>query len=661
MSARDRWQPMSLAQRFDAPDGFRGEFGWVCGFSADAAFLNDAAERFTRLTQAQRAHEGRIRIALFLDPCNPQIRLSDAPGVAHLPIAAGASRPFRLFHAKVALLAFREEGGGGGWRLRLVVSTGNWTRQTLEDSLDLAWCLELDNDGLLDAQGAAQACADMRAAWRLFDWIATQFDTRLLDAGGELGAKASRGTVATWIEACDKRARGVPRLLDNRKRPLWREIQSRLAKHDRPVARNYLAMGSGFYEADKEKNEAVIPRQLVEELMADRLLTKSCQVDLYVNPLACQSIAQSVESLKQHLPPIVVRPAATPEAIFGDARPRGLHAKFLFSANRREDSNAYSSPWVYLGSGNLTEAGFRRAAARFQGNFEAGVLLFPEGIERCARKGLDGNRVITHLLPIQWERAFTEQGDLRAGEAWSPPEQEFLAPPTSYFSWHEDANGNATELRPAGGLAIGVDVLDGAGHPCMRTATGFLWQGAMPRSVQVTWEDGRHQADVPVVDSFGRLGGTALPKIGLEEAWWQLADFPMPPEADSQEEGSDIAGAAEAPLQGSGNEIAEATPIRQMMQLVENIAARQTTVPPADWPLWCARLEQTLGQAKDSSPVEAFKALGINPLSPLHAAPFRPSYAEQGDTEAGRLYEQALARIESNWAVSQLSKLGALA
>ena len=98
MTARDRWQPTSLAQRFDAPDGFRGEFGWVCGFSADAAFLNDAAERFTRLTQAQRAHEGRIRIALFLDPCNPQIRLSDAPGVAHLPIAGGASRPFRLFH-----------------------------------------------------------------------------------------------------------------------------------------------------------------------------------------------------------------------------------------------------------------------------------------------------------------------------------------------------------------------------------------------------------------------------------------------------------------------------------------------------------------------------------------------------------------------------------
>ena len=46
MSSKD-WRPPSLAQHFDAPDGYQGEFGWVCGFSADAAFMDDAAERFT--------------------------------------------------------------------------------------------------------------------------------------------------------------------------------------------------------------------------------------------------------------------------------------------------------------------------------------------------------------------------------------------------------------------------------------------------------------------------------------------------------------------------------------------------------------------------------------------------------------------------------------
>jgi len=76
----------SLAQHFEAPDNFRGRFGWLCGYSADADFLNDAAERFTRQTQRQRAYEGRIALALMLDPGNPPVRLDETPAVMHLPI-----------------------------------------------------------------------------------------------------------------------------------------------------------------------------------------------------------------------------------------------------------------------------------------------------------------------------------------------------------------------------------------------------------------------------------------------------------------------------------------------------------------------------------------------------------------------------------------------
>jgi len=59
----------SLAQHFDAPDDYSGYFGWLCGYSADAVFLDDATERFTRLTHSQRAQQGRIALAMFLDPC----------------------------------------------------------------------------------------------------------------------------------------------------------------------------------------------------------------------------------------------------------------------------------------------------------------------------------------------------------------------------------------------------------------------------------------------------------------------------------------------------------------------------------------------------------------------------------------------------------------
>ena len=67
------FKPPSLAQLFEPPDQHEGVFGWLCGYSADAGFLEDAVERFSGLTQARRAHEGRVMLAVMLDPGNPQI------------------------------------------------------------------------------------------------------------------------------------------------------------------------------------------------------------------------------------------------------------------------------------------------------------------------------------------------------------------------------------------------------------------------------------------------------------------------------------------------------------------------------------------------------------------------------------------------------------
>lgn len=158
------FKPPSLAQHFEAPDDFIGCFGWMCGYSADSGFLDDAVERFTRRRDAQRAYEGRIAIALMLDPSNPQITPMEVPAVLHLPI--NDVPPFRLLHAKVALLGFRHLSDARQWRLRLIVSTGNWTRQTLEESLDLAWRIDLSDQDLKSQDGPVlQSSADLAAAW----------------------------------------------------------------------------------------------------------------------------------------------------------------------------------------------------------------------------------------------------------------------------------------------------------------------------------------------------------------------------------------------------------------------------------------------------------------------------------------------------------------
>jgi len=164
MSNHDPFRPPSLSQHFEPPNGFIGSFGWICGYSADSGFLDEAAERFTHRTHAQRAYEGRISLALMLDPSNKQVTLIDVPGISHL--AVRDDPPFRLLHAKVALLGFRHESDAQQWCLRLIVSTGNWTKQTLEDSIDLAWRIDVcDQDLKSQDNSVSQACADLGAAW----------------------------------------------------------------------------------------------------------------------------------------------------------------------------------------------------------------------------------------------------------------------------------------------------------------------------------------------------------------------------------------------------------------------------------------------------------------------------------------------------------------
>jgi hypothetical protein len=176
----------------------------------------------------------------------------------------------------------------------------------------------------------------------------------------------------------------------------------------------------------------------------------------------------------------------------------------------------------------------------------------------------------------------------------------------------------------------------------------------------VRWNvDGNgNQAEVPVIDEFGRVAATILPQIGIDEAWDQLANFPMPPnDEDIPPEGDGEI--ADGPPQGQlGGSFAAAYPLRRMMQLIENIAAKQTSVSRADWRLWCTRLEQCLTQAATSTVIEVFVKLGLNPLSPLRHQAFRPDFAADAGTGEALLYEDTLKRVEKSWQVADLSGIG---
>ena len=181
-----------------------------------------------------------------------------------------------------------------------------------------------------------------------------------------------------------------------------------------------------------------------------------------------------------------------------------------------------------------------------------------------------------------------------------------------------------------------------------------------PRQVQARWrvEDQERRSWVPVLDEFGRFAATALPQLDIEEAWGQLDNFPMPPDEEELCPNGDTEPLDPAAQQSIGGPLRARYPVRQMMELVENIAAKQTSVSQADWTMWCTRLEQCLSQAAGSKILEEFMRLKLNPLSPLWHPPFRPDFAQNADTPEGLRYEAALKRVETAWHVDNFSPIG---
>jgi hypothetical protein len=650
------FKPASLAQLFEPPEQHRGVFGWLCGYAADVGFLEDALERFSGLTQAQRAHQGRILLAVMLDPGNPQIAPAEAPGALHLPVKV-TKLPYALLHAKVAILGFQ---GADRFVLRVIVSTGNWTRQTLEESLDLAWHVDvLSKDA--NTEVVRQDRTDLAAAWDFLSSLQQSFDLRLLErtAGKDNESADAAARFTGWTDEIGKRHRGYrPHFFDSRERSLFAQLPDFVRHHATDIARNYFALGSGFFEGDGS-GDKFVPERILEALRGNKLVTASCGKDLFVNPLACQAVAARQSCIEKK--GWTIRAARAPP-YFG-AAPRALHAKFIFSANAREGSNRCSSPWIYLGSGNLTNPGFMNKAGS-AGNLEAGVVFAPETLRWSVEgKKDDGADVVTNLLPIHWDDAKKASlPALQAGQDMPERDAAFVAAPVALFLWDERPEG--ASLTPQGEVLGAFKLLDPDGRPCERLADGsFAWPGKRPRQVTVAWpaEADARKASVPVIDRYGRYCAADLPALDLEEAWIQLANFPMPPE-DEELAGGDSADAIDGVL-ADGVTLAtppSAYPVRRMMILVEDIAAKQVDITEPDWTMWCNRLEQVLTQAKDSAVVRAFQSIALNPLHPLFAPAFRPAFAATMQTEQGTRYEAALNAAITAWQLEHCPKLGAL-
>ena len=425
------------------------------------------------------------------------------------------------------------------------------------------------------------------------------------------------------------------------------------------TTRNFLAVGSGFYEATHVPGTIpTVLDRLERALRDDGSLTATASKYVYVNPSACQSIRSASADLDQRAW-YVKAPVTDATGASGQA----LHAKFVFSANDYGRDNCPSA-WLYLGSGNLTTPGFLKVMSSGGGNLEAGVVLDATPLKWTAPRKNSTSTVpsVDRLLPIERSSAgvLLEVEDLSPGPSFDRPTALVLAPPVSWLEWRIAPDAVGYLHCPASTDTVtDMDVMDERGKVIPRTSTArpWRWDGPQPRQVTLRW--GGHEAAIPVVDSEGRIAAGERSPLGLDAALELLFSFPHAGGVDDDESGDDADLDTWAGASPSGPAHVDATsPIRRMMRRIEHIAKFQCALHETEWFSWCRRLRQTLVLESGDPDVKEFNRLKVNPLSPLYHPPFRPAFAAVPGSECAACYEGALDAVAAAWGVARLPQLG---
>lgn len=592
----------SLLTIFAPPEGYIGDFGMLCGFTASRGVLDRIARTFS-------GDGSRPRLAVFIHPTAAAV--TDVPGVAWIHFGR---RPFRLLHAKVALLGFR---GPAGYCVRLAVSTGNWTAEPLTTSIDMFWCAEL-------AGGAhdPQVVADIVAADSLFGWLRGHCDDALLRQSfdGTLPDESFREAIGA-LPASPL----APRFVDTRIRTMRSQVLEKLTGG----RKGHLVIGSGFYEGNDDEEREGLIESLRTELIRNKRLAKNAELDLVLNPDSCQGLHTQAARLVE-----IGWRLRKPGSRHDEHKQASLHAKFLFLA-KHAGSGEIGSAQIYIGSANFSRMGFESAGE--SGNLEAGVVITPDPALNWRRNARNG---IRDFLPGDFDTE-VELTTLAIGAAFDPPPDPPPPPPVAFVEW---ADGR---LNAPDDCEVAVKIVRSDEDP---VALPCDWPAPPPAFVALHptgWK-------VPVRAD----GALVVPKAVrpcLEDILAGIGRFPaFAIGADEdEEEGEGYYREAFGAVHGNADHAARAYPVRQMMRLITHLAEAQKLVDQRDWQRWCRELRQDLPGLADTEPsmIAPFVAAGANPLRALVDAEFLPA-----GVDAGRL-EAALCHIENAWGLSGTQNL----
>jgi hypothetical protein len=652
-----QFPPPSLLSLFEPPEDFTGNYGLVCGYSADVSFMLEAVERFAKSPGIAIGQYGRFYLDLMLDSSNPP--LSQIPGVRHLLFKQAKDKTdFRLMHAKVAILYFTSEVNQSDAVLRLIVSTGNWTSQTVNDSIDLFWKLDLNLKYYADNPAD---CADFRAAWSFFRYLkrCCQDEPDYKGYSETFEAKKNFENMMTKVS---KEAKDYePRFIDNRNKPFIKQLAQKIKGSGRNYIRNYICLGSGFFEGQTNGEFPKVLAKILTELQQNRLLKEDndLEADIVVNSRGCQAVATSAEAITKRGKDFTIRSPFIPNEIFGASVALSLHAKFIFCANYEDGRRSICGyPWVYLGSGNLTGPGFTTRLPG--GNLEAGVIFKPEDPLYWQRQNspqdwisnripVDRFNTDSKLLPDQLSSESTY--DIKSGV--------YYASPVTLVIWKNESNNPHLEVHEAKDNSLtyvlrchGQDLGKFKENEIEKIKYFSSPSPDKPLTVEVIW-DGM-ETRVPVMDENGYFSAPPLPpSVSVGDNLSLIYDFPSFPGIPVNGGSNKVKGKRKGKDKSEPTKplvVNVASPVREMMRILECIAVKQMSITKGQWQLWCLRLSIFLNNISQSKETEFFREWKVNPLSLLREPGYLPPFAEKNNKDLQK-YLDVIAAAEKAWGV----------
>jgi hypothetical protein len=629
----------TLSSLFAPPENLQSIGGALCAFSSDADLLEQALFRFTRVPPGSRRSRGSVDFTLMLDPAHEVLAQDVVPGLLQLRPKSSEQRiwKFRDMHAKVALLAFGPARMGEPSQYRILVSTGNWTKASAQQFIEMVWHIDIH------AQSSKQDQWELHAIASFLQGLLGCYQTGEAMKVHELIRKAT-------AFGAKLPARATLQFMQSSGQALLPQIAKGLK--DKANACNYLVCGSGFFEQKHDPQEQPkVLSDLVIQFQKDGILTQSIDNKVIVtngdqeDQVIAAYRSKALIGWNLHHPK---------DPVSDKDKPRTqLHAKFLFVAKNR--AGRLSSCWLYLGSGNLSKRGMLLAPSH-GGNIETGVLIKVDE--------LDTPQKVLRLLPVG-NKFKPNELDGVVLEIGEPTSKEPDQPPSPIIYFQVLNNGLLSiiwdpEVLTTGELAV---ILPDGTRQILQPLQATLSLNSLewPRSLEIQWNGS--SCKVPCLDVAGDFKRQTIknPSFGnwldLLRGFPETLHDPDPDEEDESDSGAENPTApqgagAQWDIQSGGRDF----PAHTAMMLVETIADRNGSVPEESAADWLHYLRHILLEECPDSQIEGWKLLQVNFLvALLNPEGFAPTW---NDLAA---YRALIQQVATEWGLEEFPTLEMMA